>query len=111
MEEGLRRGNMDSIAAWASAGGSAVPHRLLLFLISLFALFLVFRDGAWLAVRILTTADLLLGNSGERLASKIAEAIRGTVNGTIAVAVAEGAIAGIAYVLAGVPQPFLFAML
>ena len=111
MEEWLRGVNMDSITAWTSALGGALLHRLFLFLISLLALFLVFRDGAWLAVRILTTADLLLGNSGERLASRIAEAIRGTVNGTMAVAVAEGAIAGIAYVLAGVPQPFLFAML
>jgi hypothetical protein len=41
----------------------------------------------------------------------MAEAIRGTVNGTVAVAVAEGAIIGIAYVLAGVPHPLLFAVL
>ena len=64
-----------------------------------------------MANRALATADHLLGNPGERLASKMAEAIRGTVNGTVAVAVAEGAIIGIAYVLAGVPHPLLFAVL
>jgi predicted PurR-regulated permease PerM len=110
MEELLRGVNMQSITAWTSALGGALLHRLFLFLISLVALFLAFRDGAWLASRVLATADLLLGKTGERLASRIADAIRGTVNGTVAFAVAEGAIAGIAYVLASVPQPFLFAV-
>jgi predicted PurR-regulated permease PerM len=111
MEEWLSGLNMESLTAWTSALGGALLHRLFLFLISLVALFLAFRDGAWLAARVLTTADLLLGKAGERLASRIADAIRGTVNGTVAFAVAEGAIAGIAYVLASVPQPFLFAVL
>jgi predicted PurR-regulated permease PerM len=110
MEELLHGVNMQSITAWTSALGGALLHRLFLFLISLVALFLAFRDGAWLAGRVLATADLLLGKPGERLASRIADAIRGTVNGTVAFAVAEGAIAGIAYVLASVPQPFLFAV-
>jgi predicted PurR-regulated permease PerM len=109
MEEWLRGVNMESLTAWTSAVGGALLHRLFLFLISLVALFLALRDGAWLAGRVLATADLLLGKPGERLASRIAEAVRGTVNGTVAFAVVEGAIAGIVYVLAGVPQPFLLA--
>jgi predicted PurR-regulated permease PerM len=109
--EWLQGVNMESITAWTSALGGALLHRLFLFLIALIALFLVFRDGAWLAIRVLATADLLLGNPGERLASKVTDAIRGTANGTVAVAVAEGAIIGIAYVLAGIPQPLLFAVL
>jgi predicted PurR-regulated permease PerM len=39
------------------------------------------------------------------------EAVRGTVNGTIVVAVIEGLVIGIAYVLAGVPNPILFTIL
>jgi predicted PurR-regulated permease PerM len=109
--EWLRGVNLESVTAWTSALGGALLHRLFLFLITLVALFLMFRDGAWLADRALTTADHLLGNLGERLASKIAEVIRGTVNGTVAVAVVEGAIIGIAYVLSGVPHPLLFAVL
>jgi predicted PurR-regulated permease PerM len=85
--------------------------RLFLFLITLIALFFVFRDGAWLADRALETADRLLGDPGELLASKIADAIRGTVNGTVAVAVVEGVIIGVGYVLTGVPHPLLFAVL
>jgi predicted PurR-regulated permease PerM len=111
MVEWLRGVNLESVTAWTSALGGALLHRLFLFLITLVALFWMFRDGAWLANRALATADHLLGYPGERLASKMAEAIRGAVNGTVAVAVAEGAIIGIAYVLAGVPHPLLFAVL
>ena len=59
----------------------------------------------------LDTADRLLGDPGERLASKMAETVRGTVNGTVIVAVAEGVIIGAAYVVAGVPSPLIFALL
>jgi predicted PurR-regulated permease PerM len=111
MVEWLRGINLQSITAWTSALGGALLHRLFLFLITLIALFVMLRDGAWLADRALAAADLLLGDPGERLASKIADAIRGTVNGLVAAAVTDGAVIGIAYVLAGVPHPLLFAAL
>jgi predicted PurR-regulated permease PerM len=111
MVEWLRGINMESITAWTSALGGALLHRLFLFLVTLIALFLMLRDGTWLADRVLATTDLLLGDPGERLAGKIADAIRGIVNGTVAVAVADGVIIGMAYVLAGVPHPLLFAVL
>jgi hypothetical protein len=111
MVEWLRGINIESITAWISALGGALLHRLFLFLVTMIALFLVLRDGAWLADRVLATTDLLLGDPGERLASKIADAIRGAVRGTVAVAIADGIILGMAYILAGVPQPLLFAVL
>jgi len=111
MVEWLRGINLESVTAWTSVLGGALLHRVFLFLITLVALFFMFRDGAWLAESAVATADRLLGNPGERLASKVAEAIRGTVNGTVAVAVAEGGIIGLAYVLASVPQPFMFTIL
>jgi hypothetical protein len=47
--EWLRGANLESITAWTSALGGALLHRLFLFLITLVALFWMFRDGAWLA--------------------------------------------------------------
>jgi hypothetical protein len=47
----------------------------------------------------------------ERLASKLVEAVRGTVNGTVVVAVAEGLLIGVGYIAAGVPNPLLFTLL
>jgi predicted PurR-regulated permease PerM len=109
--EWLRGINIEIITAWTSALGGALLHRLFLFLVTMIALFLVLRDGAWLADRVLATTDLLLGDPGERLASKIADAIRGTVRGTVTVAIADGVILGMAYIAAGVPQPLMFAVL
>jgi predicted PurR-regulated permease PerM len=109
--EWLRGVNIENLTAWTSILGGALLHRLLLFLITLIALFLVLRDGTWLADRALATAERLLGNPGERLASKIADAIRATVNGTVAAAILKGAVIGIAYFLTGVPHPLLFVVL
>jgi predicted PurR-regulated permease PerM len=107
----LRGVNTENITAWTSTLGGALLHRLVLFVFTLIALFLVLRDGAWLADRALATAGHLLGHPGQRLARKIADAIRATVSGTMAAAIVKGAVIGVAYVLTGVPHPLLFTVL
>src|ERR1700724_1227939 len=109
--EWLRGVNTANITAWTSTLGGAVLHRLVLFLFTLIALFLVLRDGGWLADRALATAGHLLGHPGERLVIKIADAIRATVSGTVAAAIMKGAVIGVAYLLTGVPHPLLFTVL
>jgi predicted PurR-regulated permease PerM len=109
--EWLRGVNIENLTSWTGALGGALLHRLFLFAITLIALFLVLRDGAWLADRALTAADHLLGDPGARLIGRIADAIRATVNGTMAAAIVKGAGIGIAYVVMGVPHPLLFAVL
>ena len=107
----LRGVNLESFTAWTSALGGEVLHRLMLFFITLLALFFLYRDGAWLSERALATADRFIGDPGERLATKIVEAVRGTVNGTVVIAVVEGIIIGIAYMLIGAPDALLLALL
>src|ERR1700730_5086094 len=109
--EWLRGVNIENLTAWTRALGGALLHRLFLFVIALTALFLVLRDGTWLADRAMATADRLLGDPGARLLSKIADAIRATVNGTVAASIVKGAIVGIAYVLMELPRPLLFTVL
>jgi predicted PurR-regulated permease PerM len=109
--EWLRGVNTENITAWTSTLGGALLHRLFLFLVTLMALFLVLRDGAWLADHTRITAGRLLGSPGERLVRKIADAVRATVNGTVAASIVKGAVIGIAYVLTGVPHPLLFTVL
>ena len=111
LAEWLRGVNIENLTSWRGALGGALLHRLFLFAITLIALFLVLRDGAWLADRALTTADRLLGDPGARLIGRIADAIRATVSGTMAEAIVKGAGIGIAYVVMGVPHPLLFAVL
>jgi predicted PurR-regulated permease PerM len=103
--------NFENLTAWTSTLGGALLHRLFLFVITLTALFLVLRDGTWLADRALATADRLLGEPGARLLSKVADTTRATVNGTVAGSIVKGAVVGIAYVLTGVPHPLLFTVL
>jgi predicted PurR-regulated permease PerM len=107
----LRGLNLESFTAWTRALGGEVLHRLMLFLITLVALFFVYRDGGWLSERALATADRFIGDPGERLATKIVEAVRGTVNGTVVIAVIEGIIIGLAYMLIGAPNALLLSLL
>ena len=72
------------------------------------ALFFLFRDGEWLGRRLLDHADRVLGVPGERLAERLVLAARGTFNGTVLVAVAEGVLIGIGYIITGVPHAVLF---
>jgi hypothetical protein len=81
-------------------------HRLPPFLLTL-ALFLGLCGGARLSDRALVTA----GHPGERLARRIADAVRATVNGPLAAAIVVGAVMSAASVLTGVPHPMRFAML
>jgi predicted PurR-regulated permease PerM len=83
----------------------------MLFFITLVALFFIYRDGGWLSERALATADRFIGDPGERLATKIVEAVRGTVNGTVVIAVLEGIIIGLAYMLIGAPNALLLSLL
>ncbi len=111
MLEWLQHLNLESVTAWTRALGGELLQRLLVFCLTLLALFFLFRDGAAIGRRVVGAADRLLGDPGEDLASKMVDAVRGTVNGTVVVAVAEGVLIGIAYVIAGVPSALLFAFL
>jgi predicted PurR-regulated permease PerM len=103
--------NADKAAEIFQTFGGQLLTRSFMFFFSLLALFVLLRNGAWIAQRFLETADRIFGDPGEGLAGKVADAIRGTVNGTIVVAVAEGALIGLGYAIAGVPNPLLFTVL
>jgi predicted PurR-regulated permease PerM len=103
--------NADQITGWAKLIGGQVVHRVFLFFVSLVALFFFFRHGAFLATRTLEFVDRLLGDPGERLASKMVEAVRGAVTGILSLAFGEGILIGSSYFLAGVPNPLLLTFL
>jgi predicted PurR-regulated permease PerM len=106
--EGVDRG---TLATWSQALGGEAAYRLLLFLITFMALFLLLRDGERITERALTLVDRALGDPGDRLAGKLVDAVRGTVSGTVLVALGEGVLIGLGYVTAGVPNAVLFGLL
>jgi predicted PurR-regulated permease PerM len=101
----------EAATEWTKALGGQLLHRTFMFLISLLALFVMLQNGEWLAARTLETAERLFGDPAERLVQKMVEAIRGSVNGTVLVAILEGVLIGTAYAIAGVPYWALFAVL
>jgi len=88
--------------------GGQLIHRLFLLFFSLLTLFVLLRNGRSVANRFLETSDRLFGEAGEGLIEKVVDATRGTVNGTVLVAVGEGLLIGVGYLIAGVPNAVLF---
>jgi predicted PurR-regulated permease PerM len=107
----LKGFDLNTLASWSQAFGGRLLHGLVLLLFTFMALFLLFRDGDRFAARGLDFIDRALGDPGERLATKLAGAVRGTVLGTVVVAFGEGIIIGAAYVFLGVPHAVLFGAL
>jgi hypothetical protein len=91
--EWLRGVNAEHITAWTSTLGRRAAASAVSFVATLIALFLVLRDGRMPADHALTVAG---SSPGERLARKIADAIRATVNGTVATGGAWLMAAGLA---------------
>ncbi|AMN40476.1 AI-2E family transporter [Rhodoplanes sp. Z2-YC6860] len=103
--------NVDSANSFLTAFGSQLIQRLFLLFMSLMVLFVLLRHGEGIARHFLVTADRILGEPGEQLVEKSVVAIRGTMNGTVIVATAEGLLIGVGYILAGVSNPTLFTVL
>src|SRR5437762_6815907 len=77
-------------------------------LVTLLALFITLRDADRAAAAACQLAQRLYGDFGERFVTRLAEAIRGTVDGTIFVAFSEGTLIGIGYGFGGLAHPFAF---
>ena len=100
--------NADNASNFLTTFGGQLLHRMFLLVFSLVALFFLLRNGRTVAYRFLETCDRMLGEPGEGLVEKMVDAIRGTVNGTVVVAVGEGLLIGLGYLIAGVPNAVMF---
>jgi predicted PurR-regulated permease PerM len=107
----LQTVNADNASELFKTFGSQLLHRLFLLLFSLLTLYFLLRNGRAVTSRFLETCDRLIGDPGEGLVEKMVEATRGTVNGTILVAVGEGLLIGVGFLVAGVPTPVMFTII
>jgi predicted PurR-regulated permease PerM len=107
----LQTVNADNASEFFKTLGGQLLHRLFLLLFSLLTLFFLLRNGRAVASYFLKTSYRLVGDAGEGLVEKIVAATRGTVNGTVLVAVAEGLLIGVGYFVVGVPNPVVFTIL
>lgn len=108
--EMLGQVDASSAAQWMGAIAAQVAARSLFFAITLFALFILLRDGDLISRSVNRVARRLYGGFGERFTARLGEAVRGAVNGTVLVAIGEGSLIGVGYAIAGVPRPILFTL-
>lgn len=100
--------SIGSALSWASAIATEVATASGVFLITLILLAGMLASGNEIADYANRAAQSGLGNFGEDFLSKMTQAVRHTVSGTLLVSVLEGAIIGAAYMVLGVPQPLMF---
>jgi predicted PurR-regulated permease PerM len=89
---------------------SGLTSGIIDFFIVAFTLFFLLRDGAWLVrqtKRILPLTD----QEASALFNKIDESVRANVLGVLAVGSVQGALAGLAFWVLGVPSPILWSIL
>jgi len=110
-QELLGRIHPRSLAASARLYGAEIIHRLIIFGFTLLTLFFLFRDGTLFSRQLLRASDRLLGPDGERVGRHMMQAVLATVNGLVLVGLGEGALMGIAYMIAGLPHPVSVAAL
>jgi predicted PurR-regulated permease PerM len=84
---------------------SQIMHRFFGILITLLALFFVYRDGERLGLQVLASSRKLFGEVGVRYAVHAAQAVRATVNGLVLVGLGEGLLLGFGYAVAGLEKP------
>lgn len=98
-----------SVIGWTRSIGAEVAKESAVFLVTLLALVSLLARGTQIAAKTRLIAIGMFGDFGGEFVERITAAARATVNGTILVSVIEGAVIGVGYAIASVPQPLLFA--
>ena len=98
-----------SALGWTRSIASEVATDSALFLITLVILATFLMRGHQIAAQSRMLAARMFGAFGEDFEDRLIGAVRSTVVGTVLVSFIEGALIGVAYAVAGVPQALLFA--
>jgi predicted PurR-regulated permease PerM len=106
-KELLGRAETIGLMQWTRHLGHELVSRLIILGFTLLTLLFLYRDGPRIIAQAQNVADRLLGPPARRFGKEAVVAVRATVNGLVLVGLAEGAVLGIAYVLAGLSHPLL----
>jgi predicted PurR-regulated permease PerM len=79
--------------------------------LSIFIAFFLFRDGVSVAKRLNNVVERIGGERGEHLLIIAGKTVRGVVYGILGTALVQAVMAGIGFVIAGVPGAALLALL
>ncbi|KVP86038.1 hypothetical protein WL02_15635 [Burkholderia ubonensis] len=109
-EAAMKGVNSETFIAFGRHFGSKLAHAVLEFGFMLVTLFVILRAGHKLSGALLQGVQRAFGGNGAQLIERMAAAVHGTVTGLVVVGLGEGALLGIAYVLAGVPHAALLGL-
>lgn len=98
-----------AVLGWTQTIGGEVAKESALFLVTLVVLFALLVRGRAIGAQAALVAQRMFGSFGGDFLARMTGAVRATVNGTVFVSFGEGALIGVGYWMAGVPQPLLFA--
>jgi predicted PurR-regulated permease PerM len=79
--------------------------------LSIFIAFFLFRDGTAVAQRFVDATESIVGSQAGQLVDLAGKTVRGVVYGILGTALAQSVIAGIGFVIAGVPGAGLLALI
>ena len=100
-----------TLILWTRLVGVQLVRRMVTLVFTLLTLFFVYLNRDQLRTEAYRASFRLFGAAVEGLLDRAVVAIRATVDGIVLVAVAEGAIMGAVYALAGASHPVLLATL
>lgn len=102
---------IEPAGSWLLKIGLAVGSGLMELGLSIFIAFFLFRDGVLVAERLLSVVERIGGSQGKHLLTVAGNTVRGVVCGILGTALAQAVMAGIGFLIAGVPGSGLLALL
>ena len=102
---------IEPVSSWLLKAGLALGAGVIELALSIFIAFFLFRDGVAVGQRLTATVERIGGERGGHLLTIASKTVRGVVYGILGTALAQAVMAGIGFVIAGVPGAALLALL
>jgi predicted PurR-regulated permease PerM len=102
---------IEPVSSWLLTVGLALGAGVIELALSIFIAFFLFRDGVAVGQRLTTAVERIGGERGAHLLTVAGKTVRGVVYGILGTALAQAVMAGIGFLIAGVPGVALLALL
>jgi predicted PurR-regulated permease PerM len=102
---------IEPVSSWLLKVGLALGGGLLELALSILIAFFLFRDSGSAAERLTAAVGRIAGEQGKHLLTVASNTVRGVVTGILGTALVQAILAGIGFVIAGVPGAALLALL
>jgi len=102
---------IEPMTGWLLSAGFGLGRGLFELALSILIAFFIFRDGGRLAEQLGTAVERIAGERGRHLLGVAAGTVRGVVYGILGTALVQAMMAGIGFLIAGVPGAALLALM